>query len=110
VPRSCVTATAPSRFDRCAEPSANDCYLRIAAVTRASPKADRCFDHKRADYVRHPSHKPGRSGADNFAGALCFAPQMAVSVEDGRQIRSGGLIIKTDCHQRHLEDELQASL
>jgi hypothetical protein len=48
--------------------------------------------------------------SDNFAGALCFAPQMAVSVEDGRQIRSGGLIIKTNCHQRHLEDELQASV
>ena len=28
---SCVTATALSRFDRCAEPSANDCYLRNPA-------------------------------------------------------------------------------
>jgi hypothetical protein len=49
-------------------------------------------------------------GLDGHGPLLRRAKAHGVSVENGRHICPGGLVVETDGHQRHLEDELQPGL
>jgi hypothetical protein len=49
----------------------------------------------------------GLPGLDGRGSLLRRAKARGVSIENGRHIRPGGLVVETDGHQRHLEDELQ---
>jgi hypothetical protein len=47
---------------------------------------------------------------DGRGPLLHRAKARGVSIENGRHICPGGLVVETDGHQRHLEDELQPGL